>query len=217
MPPFQKKVVEPEAAPEVAPDQSVTLTFAQLKELLGEKQSNSLTPDVLAEIMGKTAEMSAEAMRRSLKPENTHAPGISVFSYPEGDRDKPKPTLPFELYWIGSYPVHKDESAHTWYELEAFATLKPGTFTCSKVDGAGTVRVEIKGEYGPEGEIAKLTVSVPLDRDSRTNIPSSYIWCYQIQHADRPARETFVEAMTQLLQIKLADQKAKEQALKIAS
>src|SRR5688572_27831468 len=34
-------------------------------------------------------------------PENKQAPGVSVFSYPEGDLKHPKPDLKCAMYWAG--------------------------------------------------------------------------------------------------------------------
>jgi hypothetical protein len=232
MPPFQKKekVVdssEPVAVPEPVSARdidmtlesetlpTVRLTLADLKELLG-GHANGITPEVLAAIMTKTAETTAEAMRKSLKPENPHAPEVSVFSYPEGERARPKPQLPFELLWSG-FPVHKESSVVTWWEMEQYAQLKPGEYICSRQD-LSPIKVTVAATYAADGQtISRLTVSFPADRDLRVTMPSPFVWAYQMNHADRAPRETYVEAMSKLLQIQLQDKKSKDAALAVAS
>lgn len=205
---------------EIKNDAQVALTVEQLKELLGvamgAPQAAQLTPDVLEAIMARTAEMSAEAMRRSLKPENTFHPEVSVYSHPEGDRAHPKATLPFELLWLG-FPVHKESSVVAWYEMEQYAQLKPGDYTCTLLDRT-TLPVTVIAEKSSDGAtITKLRVSFKATRENRDRIPSPFIFCYQMNHADRDPRETFVEAMSRLLTIQLQDSKAKERPVALAS
>jgi hypothetical protein len=196
---------------ETAPEPQVTMTLSEVRALLAGVGGGGITADVLAEILAKNAETSAEAMRKSMKPENTFAPMVSVFSYPEGDRAKPRPSLPFELLWSG-FPVHK-ESVSTWYELEQFAQLKPGEYICSKSD-LSPIKVTAKAEWSADNsKVSRLSVTFPTDRDLRVTMPSPYVWAYQMNHSDRPARETYVEAMSNLLNIQLNDMRAKQQRL----
>lgn len=204
-------VADDSTAP-VAGEQAVTLTFDQLKDLLGQHtNTNGLTPDVLESIMAKTAEMSAEAMRRSLKPENTHHPEISAFSYPEGERARPRPSLPFELLWKG-FPIHKELSVSAWWELEQLRELTPGTFTCLRTDGT-PMTVTVTATYAADNKtVASLSVDFDCTRETRPLIPSPYVLAYQMTHPDLDPQESFTEAMGRLLQIKLQDRKAKEVA-----
>lgn len=186
---------------------SVTLTLAELKELLG-TNAGGLDADTLEKILTRTAEMTAASMQKALKPENTHHPGISFGSYPEGDRLKPRPVLPFELLWKG-FPIHREIELSTYWELEQYARLKPGAYTVSRRDGA-PLKVTATAQYAPDGEtIERLIVDFDCDRDVRPMVAPPYIMAYQMNHPHRDRQETFVEGMTNLLQIELADRRAK--------
>lgn len=202
-----KRAIDEAVEAEKAAPQTVTMTVEQLRELVGSSTAG-MTPEVLEHIMTKSAEMSAEAMRRSLKPENPHHPEISAFSYTEGDRTRPRPVLPFELIWKG-FPVHKEPHVCAWWELEAYVQLTPGTYTCSLSDGS-PLKVTVTPEYDVANTtITKLTVDFVITHDTRAKIPSPFVMAYQMNHADRDLDETFAEAMSQLLQIKVRDRKAK--------
>lgn len=192
--------------------ETVTLSREQFAELLQARTGASgLTPDVLQAIMDRTAQTSAEAMQKALKPENTEHPGVSAYSYPEGDLARPRPVLPFELFWQG-FPIHREPETSAWWELEGYLTLKPGEFFLSKRNGDPNdlAKVTVRATYRPDGSVEKFTVQHPMDRDVRFMLPSPYIWCYQIAHYDeRPVMDTFVEAMSALLTLELVDRKSK--------
>lgn len=192
---------------------ALSLTQDQFQQLLAAVGgAKGLDAETLEAIMRRTAENSAQAMQKALIPENAHHPGISAFSYPEGDRARPRPTLPFELYWKG-FPIHREPKLSAWWELEQFVHLKPGNYTCSKRDGSA-LRVTVTAQYGADGEtVERLTVDFPCDREMRPMIAPPYVMAYQMTHAQLPARESFVEAMSGLLTLELADRKAKEAAL----
>lgn len=199
----------------IQPETAITLTFEQLQKLLG-GNAQGVPDDKLEQILAKTAQISADAMRKSLKPENTFHPGISVYSYPEGDRERKRPQLPFELLWLG-FPVHREDSVCTWYEMEEYAKLQPGEYQCSLRDGGATIKVTVKGEEGPDGKLSRLVVNYPATRDNRSQIPSPFVWAYQMNQSGRSPQETFVEAMSKLLAIALQDRQEKAQRLGIAS
>ena len=68
-----------------SPTLSVDDKFELLINALTARAGGGITKDDLQEILAGTAQYSAEAMKRSLKPENEAHPGISCFSFPEGD------------------------------------------------------------------------------------------------------------------------------------
>ena len=67
--------------------------FELLVQALMSRQEPGITPDVLKEILSHNA----TAVQKAMRPENQEHPGLSAFSYPEGDQQKPKTTLPFEV------------------------------------------------------------------------------------------------------------------------
>jgi hypothetical protein len=65
-------------APQLSAEQ-----FAQLLQAISANKS-SLDVDALQTILKETAEGTAKAMQKALKPENQTHPGKSVFSHPDG-------------------------------------------------------------------------------------------------------------------------------------
>lgn len=81
-----------------------------LMELLVEKISaitangGGITAAQLETILQKSAEThqtTVDVLRNTLIPENKVHPGISAYSYPEGDRLRPKPKLKYEVLFCG--------------------------------------------------------------------------------------------------------------------
>lgn len=178
--------------------------FERLLAVLAAKPEG-LTADALRSILSETAKVSAESMQKSLKPENTQHPGISAFSYPEGDKARPRPVLPFELWWAG-YPIHRDLDVQHWYELEQYAKLRPGTFTVTRSDGS-PMKVEIVGQKNGSGELTRLDVTFPDESKEERKMlrcPAP-VWCHQMQHQDRPFKQTFIEGMNLYYEHMVAD------------
>lgn len=193
---------------------AITLTLKDLRELLGDR-SQGMTPELLEAVLAKTAEISAKSMQKALKPENPFHPGISFASYPEGDLKRPRPVMPFELLWKG-FPIWGELDGavlSTWWELEQYAQLKPGTYTVSKRDGS-PLRVTATAQYKPDMvTVERLIVDFEVDRDNRSMISPPFIMAYQMNHADQDHQDTYVEAMSLMLSIQLQDRKAKAQPL----
>ena len=72
-----------------------------LEKLTEQSVASGLSAGQLETLLERVGFSSAEAMRQSLKPENQFPPEISAFSYPEGDRDRPKPSLTRKTYFCG--------------------------------------------------------------------------------------------------------------------
>ena len=147
----------------------------------------------LEQILLKTAEVSAQTMKRALKPENQTHPGLSVFSYPEGDVAHARPELPFQVLW-NNFPVHKFAEQHHWYELELLSQLQPGEYHVSLANDEGAQPVTIKGEYDANRKLTKIEVQAAgMDRNTARSAPPMAVWAYQMVHHDRPRGETYIE------------------------
>lgn len=151
-----------------------------------------LDADALAEILDRTQKTAAGAMQKALRPENDTHPGLSVYSHPEGDRSKPKPPLPFELFW-NNYPVHKYPETESWREWELLAQLTPGEYTVLRKDGT-RMTVSVAGERDADGKVTKLMVTFPIQRAEKELVPPKSVLVYQMLHNDNP-KQAFVEAM----------------------
>ena len=145
-PPVEEAEVE-----EAAPLPPVALSAAQLKE-------------ILAAVATTATESGAEGMRRAIKPDNPTHPGISVYSYPEGERVHPKPKLTRETFFCGA-PQKEDQL--TPAEIDAFNAI---TGERTARNGRWWARVE---QYGNR---QRLHVFVPNKSiDDRMDLPNGLI------------------------------------------
>lgn len=118
--------------------------YEQIKTLavtLGEAKSASgggISASDLRDLM--------QAQRKAMRPENERHPGISAFSYPEGDLARPKPDLKRETIVLGSR-LRKDELTPAEIELcnrfESSRTARNGKWTATirNVDGVERLTV----------------------------------------------------------------------------
>ena len=122
----------------VAGSAAIVMTFDQVKELMalaaGGQQS---TEDLAAEV--------AKAHRKLDKPENSQHPGISAYSYPEGDLARPRQEMRCLTFWCGT-KVEGD--VDTAQEMELINQLQPGEYICSKSDGS-TMPVTVSADVHP--------------------------------------------------------------------
>ncbi len=180
-----------------APVPAPTFSAEQFEQLIGvlaarHQAGPGLDRAELAAILSGVGQQTATAMQKAMKPENETHPGISCFSYPEGDQARPKPTLPFALFWNG-YPMHMFPETETWREMELMCQLEPGEYTALMKDGA-TMAISIKGERDANGVVTKLDVTFPISRDDKWRVPAKQVLLYQLVHRDRPLRQAFMEA-----------------------
>jgi len=168
--------------------------FLMLLEVLAQQKDNAVTPEMLEKILASQA----TAVQKAMKPENETHPGISAFSYPEGDRARPRPVIPHEFFY-NNYPVHKFPETEHWRELELACEVVPGSYTVIRRDGS-RMTVEVKGERNADGKLTRVSVEFPVTRDEKALVPPKQVVLYQILHNDNP-RKAFVEAMTEHLQL----------------
>lgn len=145
----------------------------------------------------------AKAMQKAMRPENETHPGISCFSYPEGDRAHPKPPLPFEVY-LDTYPASKWPETEHWREWELMAQLQPGEFTIMRKDGI-PMRVTVSGERDVNGQLKKVVVDLPKDKDERKQVPPKIVLLSQLVRHTEPARKVFLEATHEYMQLMFGD------------
>lgn len=88
--------------------------YAQIKHLAGtlgqaKSQGAGLSAADLRQVL--------QDQRKALRPENDRHPGISAFSYPEGDVKRPKPALRRKTYFNG---IQEQEDALSPTEIELY-------------------------------------------------------------------------------------------------
>lgn len=137
---------------------------------------------------------SAQAMYKAQNRSNDAHPGISAFSYPEGDVAHPRPPLPVEFYY-NAYPVHKFPETEHWRELELAALVRPGKYTVLRKDGS-KMQVDVTGERDANGTLVKVEVIFPVLRAEAPLVPPKSVLLYQIVHSGtKTPRRAFLEAM----------------------
>lgn len=185
------------AAPALSEDQ-----FAKLLEVLaaGRQSGGGIDADMLQAALSGAAQVSAQAMKKAMKPENESHPGISAFSYPEGDVKRPKIAPPFEFLY-NRYPCSKFLETEHWRECELMAQVKAGEYTVIRSDGS-LMRVTVKADVDANGVPTRMEVEFPVSREDKNLIPPKAAVLYQIVHAgEKSPRQLFVEAMTDWLTI----------------
>jgi len=171
----------------------------QVQALLKLQSSGGgITDDRLEKILLKVADATAEAAERAANPSNKTHPGISVFSYPEGDREHPR-SLKCPMFWCG-YDVATDTS--TAEELELMNQAKPGVYQFKRTDHTpqhpsyGTLTVT--GTTDAAGDISRLDFSFPIEEQLET-VPSITVMLQTAFHV-KSAQERELDAMRQELE-----------------
>lgn len=135
--------------------------YAQIKQLAGtlgaaKASGGGLSGDQLKQIIESTH----LSTRKALRPENERHPGISAFSYPEGDVARPKPTFVRDVYFNGSRERHDQLSA---LEVELY-----NRFDATRTARNGMWRAEVR-RNGSTEELHIVTE--PRTLDGRQGLP----------------------------------------------
>ena len=109
-----------------APEPTVALTFAQIKELMA--SGRETTEEKLA-----LMELQAKAHQKLTRPENPQHPGKGEFAYPEGEVARPKPKLRCKMTWGGTDEI---QDLLTPEECELLNQIEPGTYHVKRGDGS---------------------------------------------------------------------------------
>lgn len=121
--------------------------------------------------MQKRAAYEAEAHQRLNDRENRNYPDISVYSYPEGNFKRPKPTLKCRMYQCG-YPVNTDNLSPA--EIDALNRLVPGEYGYTKTDGSRS-KITVKAQRDSEGVLTQIEFNYPcrgIDRHNQPSLPA---------------------------------------------
>lgn len=198
------------AVTEVAPAQvgapTLNITMDQLEALLmrvsaAQGGGGGLTNEQFAETLRQTMGTQAEAFGRQLRPENVVHPGISAFSYPEGDLARPKPILkdangkPRETIFCGA---RQAESTLTPAEIDAFNAI---TGSCEARGGSWFARIKPSGKG--KSEVLWVHVSC-ADIDDRMELPSLSVILNELASGPKAVNLESVLAQLQDLKDQLA-------------
>ncbi len=136
--------------------------------------------DTLRDVVSLQQDMLVRQM-----PENKQSPGISSYSYPEGDLKHPRAPLKCEMFWVG-YPLDLDTLKPD--EIDVLNKLEPGNFTVRKANGnLIPFTVEAKRTLG--GQIQQLWINFPCKGDQSTDHGSMVSYCQQALGLKMPTME----------------------------
>jgi hypothetical protein len=184
---------------------AVTQTdFLGAMKLLLEEIRASNIPSESKERLALEAErlsLEQERLKREM-PENKQAPGISVYSYPEGDLAHPKPDLKCQILWIG-YELNTDTL--TPQEVDLLNRLQPGDFRVTKMDGT-QIPFKVEAKYGDKydpitqrPEVRQLAVWFPCKAvDQRQNHASMVQYLQQALGDKVPSNTELLAEVAQL-------------------
>jgi hypothetical protein len=170
-------------------DPSVTQADVMLKiaELL--KDIKGENDDVLKQLALNQTEMLVRAM-----PENKQHPGISAYSYPEGDLKAPKPRLKCDILWVG-YP--ETVETLTPAEIEALNALEPGNYMVTKANG-NRVPFLVEAKRTLDGRVESLSVWFPCKGDQAQDHRSKLDYCREAMGEKLP---TLAELQAELARV----------------
>lgn len=125
-----------------------------------------LAPSLQSAVVGgglTSADLKAllEGQRKAMRPENETHPGISAFSYPEGDVARPRPTLRRPTYFAGG--VQREDSL-TPLEIDLF-----NRFETTRASRNGRWRALIK-QNGSAQELF-IDIADAKSMDGRIGLP----------------------------------------------
>lgn len=147
--------------------EQIAALSAQVKGLMKQATKGGLDADTLEAMLTRVASMTAEAQDRMLHPDNREHPGISDYSYPEGDLKRPRPDLKCHMSWVG-YPIHTDTLRYD--EIELLNQAEPGTYRFRRTDGT-TDELVIRADRDNLGNPTRLHFVFEA-RERKDTLPS---------------------------------------------
>ncbi len=143
---------------------------AQVGALLEAQKGTSgggITEDRLEKMLLRIADVTAAAQERAANPSNKTHPAISVYSYPEGDRERRRPDLKCPMFWCG-YPIDWDTT--TAEEVELLNQAEVGTFTFKRTDRKTPETLTVTGDRDAKGNLSRLLFTFPV-AEQRATLP----------------------------------------------
>ena len=147
-------------------------------------KGGGLDAAMLEAMLGRVATMTAEAQDRMLHPDNREHPGISVYSYPEGDLKRPRPDLKCAMTWVG-YPLTTDTLR--WDEIELLNRAEPGDYTFMRTDRS-TDKLVIRADRDVLGQPTRLHFEF-LTAERKDTLPAMVDMLRSAFHVLTPEQE----------------------------
>jgi hypothetical protein len=159
--------------------------------LVMKESGNGGNGDVIEQLLQQQQQLLVKT-----RPENTEHPGISEYSYPEGDLVRPKPPLKCKILWCG-FP----ETVETLRpdEIEWLNRLQPGVYEVTRTDGR-RIEFKVEAKYDSKRELEELAVSFPCRGENRHNHGSKVNYCMQAMGAAIPSQAELLAENQRLLE-----------------
>jgi hypothetical protein len=179
--------------------------FQQLIGVLAQKNDSGggIDPALIKQLMESAAIVSAQATEKAANPSNKNHPGISAFSYPEGDVKRPRPVPKCEIWWNG-FAIHRAVETHHWRELELLNELEPGDYQTMRKDGSPAPdRVKVEGTRDANGKLSRMDVRFSVNREERHYIAPMHVMVYQMVHPELSPKESFWRGWQEWMSIQM--------------
>jgi hypothetical protein len=167
----------PATAPAVDPN---VIALAQML-LQGQRDLNT-------ETVKAQADAYAASMKTALKPENSDPPLMSEFN-PKGDRDFPRPPLPYPFTMNGA---EMPEALFLVEEIELLLQVTPGHYRITKTDDTQVVVSVIPTTDSATGAITKMNLVSKFGNKSnpqdKNNWPPLRVWLAEMLGVPAPVR-----------------------------
>lgn len=135
-----------------------------------------------------------ERLKREM-PENKQAPGISVYSYPEGDLLRPKAPLKCKMFWVG-YELNVETL--TPGEVDLLNRIEPGEYRVMKTDGT-PIPFKVSAKHNDRFQLEELNIWFPCKGEHKHNHNSMTAYLQQALGDRIPSMD---ELMAQLATLK---------------
>ena len=155
--------------------QLATLAAQVASMTQAQTQSGGITAEQLKTVMSDLVKVQADAHAQALREiaerdqrDDLNFPRISAYSYPEGDKARPRPALKCRMFWNG---FDMDWDTTTAAELELLNRVEPGDYTFRRIDGTTREKIQVFGERNASGQLSKLEFHFPT-KEQRDTLPS---------------------------------------------
>lgn len=175
---------------------TIAAVMLQMTELLKEMR-NAQSDEQRAAAL-KQADVLQQVLVKT-KPENAEHPGVSAYSYPEGDKARPKPSLRCTTTICGHQFKKDAVDTLTPAEVDLLNKLDAGTYHVTKADGS---RMKLTSEFvrNSEGALQEIRISWPCKNEHRHNHLSMVSYLQQAIDGAIPSHD---EMMAEIARLKL--------------
>lgn len=196
MPSIDPKSYQPKSDdPAAATMTDLLLQMQQMQQetarlLLEMRQSGSSANAGIIEKLLQTQEQ----LLVKTQPSNTDHPGISVYSYPEGERVRPKPELKCRFIWCGQ---EESRDQLTPEEIELRNQLEPGLYHVTKANGQ-RIKFEVTAKRTDHGKLESLEIFFPCKNEHRNDHMSNVAYLRQVLGEAVPSLEDLIRENARL-------------------